>query len=296
MASGKSNALWLVVLVCVTAISLNAQSFRVQCPTSTITHPNAANNNSEPLYNGPTTFTTNSQGYVTPATNINGAIKCQQISGGDGYSTMADGTQTYMFSFGPLSGLTDIAAGLRGTQPPTTFNPPYPGATPLVPGDPATTDGATDGATPGVGIGPFAPFQWNGAVGLAPEVVNTVNVSDLLEGPLVAPATIGTGCFTPTAHTVTAYTYEALGQAVGGKVTIAGTGTPYDGTYVVTGACAFVTAPAGFTQFAFQYTDSATGLAELNELTGPTASTPPQIDGHVDPRPIIDRKSVVQGK
>ena len=26
-----------------------AQSFRVQCPTSTITHPTAANNNSEPL-------------------------------------------------------------------------------------------------------------------------------------------------------------------------------------------------------------------------------------------------------
>src|ERR1019366_7501455 len=135
MASGKSNALWLVVLVCVTAISLNAQSFRVQCPTSTITHPNAANNNSEPLYNGPTTFTTNSQGYVTPATNINGAIKCQQISGGDGYSTMADGTQTYMFSFGPLSGLADIAAGLPGTQFPQDFNKPYPGT--LVRGDPA---------------------------------------------------------------------------------------------------------------------------------------------------------------
>jgi hypothetical protein len=232
---------------------------------------------------------------VTPtAGTVNGAIKCQQISGGDGYSTMADGTQTYMFSFGPLSGLTDIAAGLPGTQFPTTFNTPYPlpivkgVLTPLAPGDPATTDGATDGADPGVGIGPLAPFQWNGAVGLAPEVVNTVNVSDLIEGALVAPATIGTGCFTPTAHTVTAYTYEALGQAVGGKVTIAGTGTPYDGTYVVTGACAFVTAPAGFTQFAFQYIDPATALAELNELTGPTASTPPQLDGHVDTRPIID--------
>ena len=163
MASGKSNALWLVVLVCVTAISLNAQSFRVQCPTTTITHPNAANNNSVNPYNGPTTFTTNSKGYVTPATNINGAIKCQQISGGDGYSTMADGTQTYMFSFGPLSGLTDIAAGLPGTGYPKDFNVPYPGTmatnAPLVPGDPATTDQATDGAHPGTGIGPTAPFQ-----------------------------------------------------------------------------------------------------------------------------------------
>src|ERR1017187_4449868 len=192
MASGKSNALWLVVLVCVAAISLNAQSFRVQCPTTTITHPTASD--TEPPYNGPTTFTTNAQGYVTPATNINGAIKCQQISGGDGYSTMADGTQTYMFSFGPLSGLTDIAAGLPGTGDPKDFNVPYPGTmatnAPLVPGDPATTDQATDGAHPGTGIGPTAPFQWNGAVGLAPEVVSTVNISDLIEGPLVAPATV----------------------------------------------------------------------------------------------------------
>jgi len=46
---------------------------------------------------------------------VNGAIKCQQISGGDGYATMGDGTQTYLFSFGPLSGITEIAlAGRHG--------------------------------------------------------------------------------------------------------------------------------------------------------------------------------------
>jgi len=56
-----------------------------------------------------------------PSANVNGAIKCQQISGGDGYATMGDGTQTYMFSFGPLSGLADIAHGLPGTQFPKTF-------------------------------------------------------------------------------------------------------------------------------------------------------------------------------
>jgi len=33
-------------------------------------------------------------------TDNGGAIKCQQISGGDGYMTEADGNQTYMFSFG----------------------------------------------------------------------------------------------------------------------------------------------------------------------------------------------------
>ena len=77
---------------------------------------------------------------------MNGAIKCQQISGGDGYSTMADGNQIFMFSFGPLSGLADVAAGHPGTQFPNVFNTPYPGT--LTRGDPATTDGATSGASP----------------------------------------------------------------------------------------------------------------------------------------------------
>ena len=49
-------------------------------------------------------------------------IKCQQISGGDGFATMGDGTQTYMFSFGPLSGLADIVKGLPGTQKSSEFN------------------------------------------------------------------------------------------------------------------------------------------------------------------------------
>jgi FtsP/CotA-like multicopper oxidase with cupredoxin domain len=148
-----------VLVVCL-ATATNAQSFRVQCPTSTVTHPNAANNNSEPAYSGPTIFTTNAQGYLTPTANINGAIKCQQVSGGDGYSTMADGTQTFMFSFGPLSGLADIANGKPGTEFPNVFNTVYPGT--LAPGDPATTDGATSGASPG---SPVA-FTYNGAVGL----------------------------------------------------------------------------------------------------------------------------------
>src|SRR5581483_10496898 len=144
-----------------------AQSFRVQCPTSTITHPTVANNNSEPAYSGPTTFTcsvaggctaANNVGYLLPnSSTVNGAIKCQQISGGDGYSTMADGTQTFMFSFGPLSGLADIAGGKPGTEFPNIFNTVYPGT--LVPGDPATTNGAGD-----AGYSAGSPiFNWNGA-------------------------------------------------------------------------------------------------------------------------------------
>jgi Putative multicopper oxidases len=147
---------WLpIFLLGFATVTVNAQSFRVQCPTSTITHPNAANNNTEPAYTAATTLTAGANGYLVPSANVNGAIKCQQISGGDGYSTMGDGTQTYMFSFGPLSGLADIANGLPGTQFPTVFNSPYPGAVPLQPGDPATTG--------------LPAFTYNGAIGQVPD-------------------------------------------------------------------------------------------------------------------------------
>src|ERR1700741_4748411 len=116
----------LLVLFCVAALPAAAQSFRVQCPTSTITHPNEAANNSEPAYNGPTTFKPSAGGYIVPSGNVNGAIKCQQIGGGDGLSTMGDGTQIYMFSFGTLSGLADIANGQPGTEFPIVFNTVFP--------------------------------------------------------------------------------------------------------------------------------------------------------------------------
>ena len=150
----------LSVFLLVAAAPATAQSFRVQCPASTITHPTAANNNSEPAYSGPTALSVGSSGYAAPTANVNGAIKCQQISGGDGYATMGDGTQTYMFSFGPLSGLADIANGKPGTEYPAVFNTPYSDTAPLnatlSPGDPATTI-AADG--PG-------SFTYNGAIGL----------------------------------------------------------------------------------------------------------------------------------
>ncbi len=114
-------------------------------------------------------------GYLIPTANVNGAIKCQQVSGGDGYSTMANGTQTFMFSFGPLSGLADIAQGLPGTEFPNVFNTPYPGT--LVPGDPAKTDGSTTltpynfaSNTSASTVAP--PFAWNGAVGVTSDLDN----------------------------------------------------------------------------------------------------------------------------
>ena len=147
----------LIAFVCLATGVARAQSFRVQCPTATITHPTATNNNSEPAYTAPTF--TSGQTYVTSnAGHVNGAIKCQQISGGDGYAAMGDGTQTYLFSFGPLSGLADIASGQPGTEFPNVFNSLYSGATPLQPGDPATT---MDGGH---------AFTYNGAVGLIPDL------------------------------------------------------------------------------------------------------------------------------
>src|SRR5215469_3746578 len=160
-----SRSAFQIVVILLVATAANAQSFRVQCPTSTITHPTVSNNNTEPAYKGSTVLTVGSNGYYVPSpSTVNGAIKCQQISGGDGYSTMADGTQTYMFSFGPLSGLADIANGLPGTQFPQDFNSVYPGGL-LKRGDPATTDGATAGDAVGAPMPEStAPFAWNGAV------------------------------------------------------------------------------------------------------------------------------------
>jgi hypothetical protein len=165
MASRKIGLyLFPVVLFCVAALPASAQSFRVQCPTDTITHPAALHdNNSEPAYTGPTTQAVGAKGYLAPTANVAGAIKCQQVSGGDGYATMANGTQTYMFSFGPLSGLADIAAGQPGTEFPFIFNTVYTGV--IAPGDPATTDGATATSQAYTPI-----FQWNGAVGLVPDL------------------------------------------------------------------------------------------------------------------------------
>jgi len=313
----KAFEIWVpVVLICFATLDASAQSFRVQCPTSTITHPASkpnsptGDNNSEPPYNGPTQFTRPTTGttqWAVPTTGtVNGAIKCQQISGGDGYSTMADGTQTFMFSFGPLSGLADVAAGHPATQFPNIFNTPWPGCTsetncktPLVRGDPATTDGATSGASPGTAVpAATAAFNWNGAVGLAPEIATIVNVSDIVEGAVALPATVP-GCPSTGASstTVTAWTDAPLGLPVGAQVVIsnttgAGVVTPtgYAGTWTISCvATASALTPSGFNEFAFQYADTATGLAaDTGNDTAAIAASPAALDGHVDPRPIMD--------
>jgi hypothetical protein len=326
MSHLKSYQVWVSTLtVAFAAAAASAQSFRVQCPTSTITHPltgtncsktptNPGCNNTEPLYNGPTQFNPATLGvpagtsgdFLRPVTGtVNGAIKCQQISGGDGYSTMADGTQTFMFSFGPLSGLADIAAGHPGTQFPYIFNTPFSSVSsvPLTRGDPATTDGATSGAAPWASGFPPATsplFTWNGAVGLSPDIPTLVNVANILEGPFPAtiPITTAPGCPAPTANTVTAWTDAPLGLVAGQQVVITGTtgddGTPtpagYAGTWVISCVTPGVgMSPDGVSEQAFQYIDTTAGLAaDTGNDSAATAASPPTIDGHVDPRPIMD--------
>jgi len=281
---------WLpIFLLCLVTAAAHAQSFRVQCPTSTITHL-AANNDSEPPYQGPTAYKCSvnggcagfdpnvvagagsaNVGFLEPVNGGNGAIKCQQISGGDGFSTMGDGTQTYMFSFGPLSGLADIANGQPGTESPSVFNGLYPGTTPLAPGDPATTVDA--GRT----------FSFNGAVGLAPDIANLVTIFDIVEVPNSTMVVVQTN--SPL----------NLGMKIGDMVTIAGTGTGYDGTWPIAGLGFPTPAPAGVTNYNFPASfiftlnlPSVQNLPDVNTSQTATASTPAVIDGHVDPRQIMD--------
>jgi FtsP/CotA-like multicopper oxidase with cupredoxin domain len=255
------------ILLTLLSLPAAAQSFRVQCPTSTITHPSALhNNNSEPPYAGPTY--TGSAGYPTTPAHVNGAIKCQQISGGDGYATMGDGTQTYLFSFGPLSGITDIASGLPGTQFPSVFNT-MPGVT-LAPGDPATSDGVVANSWTGFPIATTG-LNYNGAVGLALDIPNIVSIYNISES--------GT--------TVTVIGNAPLGVAIGDQVTIAGADTTgYNGTFAVTGInVSNALFPANF---AFTYTNPTTALAQVTESSTATAAIAARLDGHVDPRPIMD--------
>jgi FtsP/CotA-like multicopper oxidase with cupredoxin domain len=275
----------LLLLVCLVTACASAQSFRVQCPTSTITHPVAANNNAEPPYTGPTY--SGSAGFPTAPSHVNGAIKCQQISGGDGFSTMGDGTQTYMFSFGPLSGLADIASGKPGTEFPVTFNTQSP--QPLFPGDPATTDQAALGPVVPVSSAQLGAFTYNGAVGLALNVANLVTIYDIAEDG--------------TSGTVYVQLNAPLSLTVGQNVSITGTGTPpakgfYDGTWAVTAVnlpnSAFPASivPYGFPasynfSFAIQPVPAAAG-PDVNESQTAAASIPAGYDGHVDPRPIMD--------
>jgi len=153
-AMRKIHRIWLplFLFVCFLPALASAQakieqgggSFRVQCPPATLRHPGMTATggagavvtphpeSAEAPYTGPVVRTATKSpvpGWTfTPALTLvdnGGAVKCQQISGGDGYMTEADGNQTFMFSFGPLSGLNAIENGQPGTQFPAHFDNPY---------------------------------------------------------------------------------------------------------------------------------------------------------------------------
>src|ERR1700730_7501311 len=138
-----------ILLMCLAAGVASAQngngttaqgggSFFVQCPKSTPFHPAtsyADPSKGEPQYNGPAPVSPaptpngvkfDGADFEHPAYISNGGqIKCQEVSGGDGYMTEADGNQTFTFSFGPLSGLDNIKKGQAGTLLNTDFNGVY---------------------------------------------------------------------------------------------------------------------------------------------------------------------------
>ncbi|MGH8133164.1 MAG: multicopper oxidase domain-containing protein, partial [Steroidobacteraceae bacterium] len=197
-----NHALLPIVLLCLVPALASAQvaqvfqgggSYSVQCPLATLRHPGqtslGANSSgtvvtphpesAEAPYTGPytRTVTASPDGHtLSPLTLVDdgGAIKCQQISGGDGYMTEADGNQMFMFSFGPLSGLNAIENGQPGTQFPVHFDKPYcdPARPNYNSGQPNPNHGAS-GCNPGT--------DPNGAVGYNPPstdptVLATVNV------------------------------------------------------------------------------------------------------------------------
>jgi FtsP/CotA-like multicopper oxidase with cupredoxin domain len=250
----------LMAVLCMVTGALNAQSFQIQCPPRTITHPNPLNNNSEPRYVGPTY--TGANGYPSAPANVNGAIKCQQISGGDGFATMGDGTQTYLFAFGPLSGLFNISQGLPGTQFPAGFMTMAPST--LLPGDPATS-----GTT------------YNGAVGLTGDPAILVPIG----GGATAVATVGGGIILDIT-----VTNAGSGYIAPPEITL---GPPQAPNGIRAQAIAYV---ANGAISSIDVTFTGTGYTSAPAVViGPASNAcaganPPSecFSTHVDPRPIMD--------
>ena len=278
LSSNLRTLSFLAFSVWVAALTATAQSFRVQCPTSTITHPSTlTDTNSEPAYNGATTLVPGAGGFLMPGGNVNGAIKCQQISGGDGYATMGDGTQTYMFSFGPLSGVADIANGQPGTEFPSVFNNVYASTTPMQPGFPNCDPSSS--SYPACG---GADTSYNGAVGL---------IGD--QAVLVPGGGTGaTAIATVTGGGVTDVTVTRGGSGYLSPPSVTFSPAPAGGSTAL--GKALVSASGAVTGIDVTFTGS--GYASAPTITfGPganacTGANPPSqcLTGHVDPRQIMD--------
>lgn len=159
MFSARSYRCGLVtLLLCSLALPAAAQSFRVQCPSTTTLHPTDVTSDYIKPTIVPKTFTrVDGSTYSVNYVDNGGGIKCQQISGGDGFATMGDGTPLYLFGFGPLSGLADQVSGQPGTQPAHVFNQ-------------TNLNGNTVIADVFIGAPTPTGYTFNGAVGLVPDV------------------------------------------------------------------------------------------------------------------------------
>jgi FtsP/CotA-like multicopper oxidase with cupredoxin domain len=115
---------------------------------------------------------------------------------------------------------------------------------------------------------------YNGAVGQDYDAADTFTIFDISESGTTVTVVLNSQS-----------PFHLNDQVVIGQ----GTGTDlngYAGTFTVTAvnvANSFFPA-----NFAFQYTDTTAGLATVNGSTDATASYHPAIDGHVDPRQIMD--------
>lgn len=158
----------LAALSCLWACQAEAQSFRVQCPAGTTLHPADPSKDTTLSQTQRARYATitvpgRTDGKLNPTPAMaNPGIKCQQISGGDGFATMGDGTQTYLFAFGPLSGLSEIVNGRPGTSKASEFNK-------------SNLDAAGQNVLDVIKIGaPDGPgYDFNGAIGLVPDVAAT---------------------------------------------------------------------------------------------------------------------------
>jgi len=233
--------------------SAQAQTFRVQCPTHTKLHPPLdASGNPNPA------------GDVVDATYKypNPGIKCQQISGGDGFATMGDGTQTYLFSFGPLSGLSNLVKGQPATVTAEEF------MLPNVDGTGNVLDAVKIGAPDGLA------YDFNGAIGLVPDVEGTGNGASLQAIVL------------NTSVDSIAIVAPGSGYAVGMPITLAQPPCAPLGTAACTRALASVTAVDANGGVTAVHVDNAG-----NGYTSPPWATvlgPSVLNGHVDPRLIMD--------
>ena len=160
----SSNRLYaglIAVLFAAFALPAGAQTFKVQCPNGTARHPANVPNTAYATV----TLTNRVDGKLNPTREMaNPDIKCQQISGGDGFATMGDGTPTYLFGFGPLSGLSDMVNALPGTQKAMDFNQNN-----LASDGSVLGEIAVGAPLPGYAAEGVPTFSFNGAIGLTPD-------------------------------------------------------------------------------------------------------------------------------